>query len=77
MFSLCGISQGSVMGPLLFLLYMYVNDLPHCLDFVKTILFADDTAIYFSHQNLQELYNSDHESFEKLVYSKQMISQYQ
>ena len=40
---LSGISQGSVLGPILFIIY--VNDLPGVVESL-TMLFADDTKLY-------------------------------
>ena len=48
-----GVPQGSVLGPLLFLLY--INDIINCSRLLKFSLFADDTVVAYSNQNINEV----------------------
>ena len=49
----CGVPQGTILGPLLFLLY--INDLPNCLKHSHPWMFADDTHLTYSAANVHDI----------------------
>ena len=60
---LCGVPQGSILGPLLFLLY--VNDMPQAIK-CDLLLYADDSVLIFSHKDIDAINKQLNEDFNSL-----------
>jgi len=60
----CGVPQGSILGPLLFLLYK--NDLSSTTNALRCIMFADDTNMFISGKNLTSITSTINTELDKI-----------
>ena len=61
----CGVPQGSILGPLFFLLC--ISDLPNVSEKLFAILFADDTSVFLDGKDLAEITNTINAELAKLT----------
>ena len=61
----CGVPQGSILGPLLFLIY--INDLQMCTSSSTTKMYADDTCLFASAQDPSILQSNLNEGLKKVL----------
>ena len=59
-----GIPQGSILGPLLF--FIYVNDLHKVSSILKPVMFADDTNLFLSNKDINKLFNDLNVELQKI-----------
>ena len=60
---LCRVPEGSILGPLLF--HLYINDMPQTVD-CELLLYAEDTCLIFEHKDIIKIESAINKNFSML-----------